>query len=177
MLIGGWMLSARKLDTGGTIEIGDLFLGFKDKLNPLLVLGAFALVASIVTFMVMGVLGFGAVFGMTAGGIAGSGSGILASAGMLMVALLVGLVLGFLFAMAFWFAPALVVLRNVEPLAAIKASWSASWANVGPFLIYGLLWIVAAVVATIPFGLGWLLLIPLTVLGMYTAYQDIFERQ
>jgi uncharacterized membrane protein len=177
ILIGGWMLSARKLDAGGTVEAGDLFLGFKEKLNPLLVLGAFALVASIVTFMVMGVLGFGAFFGMTSAGMVRSGSGFIASAGMLMLALLVGLVLGFLFAMAFWFAPALVVLRNMEPVAALKASWSASWANVGPFLIYGVLWIVAAFVASIPFGLGWLLLVPLTMLGMYVAYQDIFERQ
>jgi len=177
ILIGGWMLSARKLDTGGTVEAGDLFLGFKDKLNPLLVLGALALVATIVTFMVMGMLGFGAFFGMTAGGMGRSGPGVLAGLGMMMVALLVGLVLGFLFAMAFWFAAALVVLRNFEPIAALKASWSASWANVGPFLIYGLLWIVAAVIASIPFFVGWLLLIPLTVLGMYAAYKDIFERQ
>jgi hypothetical protein len=177
ILIGGWMLSARKLETGGTLDVGDLFLGFKDKLNPLLVLGAFALVATIVTFAVMAALGFSAFFGMTASGIARSGTGFLASAGMILLAVLVGLVLAFLFAMAFWFAPALVVLRNFEPIEALKASWSASWANVGPFLIYGLLWIVAAVVASIPFGLGWLVLIPLTVLGMYVAYQDIFERQ
>jgi uncharacterized membrane protein len=177
ILIGGWMLSARKLDQGGTVEAGDLFSGFKDKLNPLLVLGAFALIASIITFAVMGVLGMGAFFGMTASGIARSGSGFMASAGMFLLALLVGLVLAFIFAMAFWFAPALIVLRGVQPIDALKASWSASLANIGPFLIYGLLWIVAAVVASIPFGLGWLLLIPLTMLGMYAAYQDIFERQ
>jgi hypothetical protein len=32
-------------------------------------------------------------------------------------------------------------------------------------------------VASIPFGLGWLLLIPLTMLAMYRSYQDVFERQ
>ena len=38
--MASWMLAARKLQSGGSLEIGDLFLGFKDKLNPLLVLGA-----------------------------------------------------------------------------------------------------------------------------------------
>src|SRR5438105_1900574 len=48
VIVGGWMLSARKLDSGGTLEVADLFSGFKDKLNPLLVLGALALGATII---------------------------------------------------------------------------------------------------------------------------------
>jgi uncharacterized membrane protein len=79
--------------------------------------------------------------------------------------------------MAIWFAPALVVLRNVAPVDAIKASWAASLRNIGPFLVYGVIWIVAAMVASIPFALGWLVLMPLTALGMYVGYKDIFEGQ
>lgn len=177
VLVGGWMMAARKLESGGTLEAADLFSGFKDKLNPLLVLGAVALLAGLAVTAVMFVLGFGAMMGMVAGGAARSTGGMMAGAGVGFLAVIVTLALCFVLSMAFWFAPALVVLRGLQPVEALKASWSASLANIAPFAIYGVLWIVAAVAASIPFGLGWLLLGPLTMLGMYVSYQDIFERQ
>jgi len=177
VIVGGWMLSVRKFDAVGTLEAGDLFAGFKDRLNPLMVLGAVALGASIVIFLVTAVIGGGAIMGMVMGGAARSAGGMMAGAFVGMLAVVVGLALGAVFGMAFWFAPALVVFRNVAPIEALKQSWSATLGNIAAFLIYGVIWIVAAVVASIPFGLGWLLLIPLTMLAMYCSYQDIFERQ
>ena len=112
-----------------------------------------------------------------AGGLGGLYGVMMASAGVGLLAMLVALVLSFVFAMALWFAPALVVLRDTPPVDALKQSWSATVGNVAAFLVYGVLWIVAAVVATIPFGLGWLLLLPLTMLAIYCSYQDIFGQQ
>jgi len=43
-----------------------------------------------------------------------------------------------------------------------------------PFLVYGVLYLVAAIVASIPFGLGWILLVPVLMLTMYVSYKDIF---
>jgi uncharacterized membrane protein len=178
VIAAGWMLSARKLEGGGSLEVGDLFAGFdKDRLNPLIVLGALALAANAVVLLVMAVIGGGAVMGMVAGGMHRSVGGVMTGLGMGLLAVLVSLVLGFVIGMALWFASPLVVFRNVPPVDAMKASWSASMANIGPFLIYGLIWIVAAVIASIPIFLGWILLVPLTALGMYCSYQDIFERQ
>ena len=177
VIFGGWMLSARKLESGGTLEVSDLFSGFKEKLNPLLVLGALTLVAMIVIGAVMMALGAGAVMGLVAGGAARSAGGIMASVAVGMLGLIVGLAIAFVFAMALWFAPALVVFRDVAPVDALKASWAASLQNIVPFLIYGVIWIVAAVIASIPFGLGWLVLMPLMALGMYCSYKDIFEGQ
>src|SRR5438132_6158562 len=57
VFIGGWLLAARKAEQGGELEVGDLFLGFKDKLTSLLVLGALTLVATLVIAAVVGVLG------------------------------------------------------------------------------------------------------------------------
>jgi uncharacterized membrane protein len=178
VIAGGWMLAARKLESGGTIEVGDLFLGFKDRqLNPLLVVGALAAGISLVIGLVMGVLGAGAVMGIAMGGAAHNPGGMMASAALGMVGVLVGLVLAFVLAMAFWFAPPLVVFRGAAPVDALKASWAASLANISPFVVYGIIWIVAAVVASIPFGLGWIVLMPLTMLGLYCSYKDIFEGQ
>jgi uncharacterized membrane protein len=178
VIIGGWMLSARKLESGGTLEAADLFLGFKDKdkLNPLLIVGAMALGATIVIILVGALLGGGAIMGMAAGGARRSAAGMMAGAGMGLLTLLVVMVLGFVFAMAFWYAPALVVFRNMAPVDAVKASWAATLKNVVALLIYGLIWIVAAVIASIPLGLGWIVLLPLTMLGMYRSYVDLFER-
>jgi uncharacterized membrane protein len=175
VIIGGWVLSARKLDTGGALELGDLFSGFKDKLNPLLVLGAIAAVAGLVIAMVAALMGGGAIVGMATGAAYKSAGGLMAGAAFGLLAALVGLALAFVFSMAMWFAAALVVFRGSAPVDAMKTSWAASLANFVPFLVYGLIWIVAAVVASIPFLLGWLLLMPLTMLGIYCSYKDIFE--
>jgi len=177
VIVGGWMLSARKFDAGGTLKVGDLFAGFQDKLNPLLLLGALALGATLVIFLITALLGGGAIMGMAMGGAARSAGGMMAGAAVGMLTLVVGLALGSIFAMAFWFAPALVALRNVAPVEALKESWSATLGSIAAFVIYGVIWIVAAVVASIPFGLGWLVLAPLTVLAIYCSYKDIFEGQ
>jgi uncharacterized membrane protein len=174
--MASWMLAARKLQSGGTLEIGDLFLGFKDKLNPLLVLGAVFLVFMVVITLVVGGLGAGAVFGMAMGGARSSNTGVLAAVGVGMLALLVALVLGMLLSMAAWFAPALIVFRNMAPVDAMKASFSASLKNFMSMLVFAVIYFVASIVASIPFGLGWVLLVPLTLLTVYVSYQDIFEQ-
>ena len=91
-----------------------------------------------------------------------------------MLALLAGLVLGMLLTMATWFAPALVVFERRAPVEAVKASFAASLKNVVAFLLWGIVYIVAAIVASIPFGLGWIVLAPLLMLTAYVSYQDIF---
>ncbi len=89
-------------------------------------------------------------------------------------AVLLGLLLGIPLMMAFWFAPALVALRNAEPLAATKASFDACLRNMWPMLVYSLLGLVFAIVASIPLGLGWLVLAPVFAASIYASYKDIF---
>jgi uncharacterized membrane protein len=169
-----WLLAARKVEGGGTLEVGDLFAGFKDKLTPLLVLGAVVLASGLVITLVAGALGFGAVMGMFMGGMRQSAGGMLAAMSAGMLAVLVALALGTLVAMAVWFAPALVVFRNMAPIDALKVSFSASLQNIMPFLLYGIVYLVAAIIASIPFGLGWIVLAPLLMLTAYTSYKDVF---
>ena len=57
----------------------------------------------------------------------------------------------------------------------MKMSFSGCSRNVMPFLVYGLIGMVLAVVATIPFALGWLVVGPLSIASIYTSYCDIFE--
>jgi len=173
VFVGSWMLAARKVDTGGTLELNDLFAGFQAKLQPLLIVGALLLAAGVVMGLIVGALGFGSAMGFMMGG-SQSGAGMAAAMGAGMLAMLVMLVLGFILAMAFWFAPPLVVFRDVAPVDALKASFAASMKNVVAFLLYGILYIVAAIIASIPFGLGWIVLIPLVMLSVYVSYRDVF---
>jgi len=174
VFVGGWLLAARKVEAGAALEAADLFGGFKDKLTPLLVLGAMVLAATIVIAAVAGALGFGAAMGMMAGGHRGSGGGMMAAMGFGALALLVTMLFGLIVAMAFWFAPGLVVFRNVAPVDALKASVSASLKNIVPFLLYSVVYIVAVIVASIPAGLGWIVLVPVLLLTMYVSYKDVF---
>lgn len=176
VLLGSWMLAARKVEGGGALEVGDLFAGFQgSRLPPLLVLGALLLAALVVIGIVAGVLGAGALFGMFMGGASRSAGGVMAAMGMGFMFLAVCLVLGVLVSMALWFAPALVVFRNVAPLEAVKLSVAATLKNWLPFLVFGVLYVVASIVASIPFGLGWLVLAPVAMLAVYASYRDVFE--
>jgi uncharacterized membrane protein len=172
VFIGGWMLAARKVDNGGTLELADLFEGFKARLQPLVVVGALLLAAAIVIGLLVGGLGFGSAMGVMSAGHGGAGMAAAMGAGML--AMLVLFVLGFVVAMAFWYAPALVVFRDTPPVDALKASFAASLRNVIAFLLYGVIYVVAAIIASIPFGLGWIVLIPLVMLSIYVSYKDVY---
>jgi uncharacterized membrane protein len=175
VFVASWMVAAQKLEGGATLEVGDLFSAFKgDKLTPLIVLGALFLAMMVVIVLVMGVLGFGGVMGMAAGSAAGSAGGMMAGMGVSMFAMLVGLALFMLVAMALWFAPTLVALRGVAPVDAMRQSFAASLKNIVPFLLWGLIYIVASIVASIPLGLGWLVLWPVLMLTMYVSYKDVF---
>jgi uncharacterized membrane protein len=57
---------------------------------------------------------------------------------------------------------------------AMKESFAGCLKNIMPFLIYGLVALVFAILAAIPFGLGWLLLGPVLIGSVYASYRDIY---
>ncbi len=174
VVLGGVLMAARKVEQGGALAFGDAFAGFREKFEPLLVLGGLTLAASIVIGIVVMIFGVGAFAGMAGGLASGRTGAILAGVGSALVMLLVLLGLGLVLTMALWFAPSLVVFRGTPALQAVQASFAACLRNFLPMLVYSLLYLLAAVVASIPFGLGWLVLAPLVLLTMYTSYRDVF---
>jgi uncharacterized membrane protein len=91
------------------------------------------------------------------------------------ILLAIGLIGAFLIAMAYWFAPALVVLDAEEPIAALKKSFMGCWINVLAFLVYGLIYIGLAIVASIPFGLGWFVLGPMIAGSCFAGWRQIYS--
>jgi hypothetical protein len=175
VFIGSWMIAARKVENDGALELSDLFTAIHgDKLVPLLILGALLLAFGVAIFLVAGLLGAGAIVGVASGGADRSVAAALAALSAGLLALSVMLLIGVVASMALWFAPALVVFRGTQPMAALRISFSASLKNIVPFLLWGLIYIVASIVASIPFGLGWIVLLPVTMLTAYVSYRDVF---
>lgn len=171
LFLGGLMLGCRALQGGGELELGHLFAGFKEHTGNLIVLGALSIGGWIIVMLpVIAIVGAGAIFGMMRGDAAGAA----AMGGSFVLAWLVAMALSIPIYMALWFAPALVVLRGLAPVAAVKESFFGCLKNVVPFLIYGIVLLVLGIVAAIPLGLGWLVLGPVAIASIYVAYRDIF---
>ena len=92
-----------------------------------------------------------------------------------MLAVLIGLALYIPLVMALWFAPALVIFNDMQPVPALKSSFNACLKNIIPFLIYGIALFVLSLIASIPLFLGFLVLIPVIFTSIYTGYKDIYS--
>lgn len=171
LFLAGLMLGCRALQGGGGLEVGHLFAGFKEHTGNLIVLGALAIGGWIIVMLpVIAIVGAGTIFGLMRGDAAGAA----AMGGSFVLAWLIAMALSIPIYMALWFAPALVVLRGLAPVAAIKESFVGCLKNVVPFLIYGIVLLVLGIVAAIPLGLGWLVLGPVAIASIYVSYRDIY---
>ena len=172
VFMGGIMLGCKSLAEGGELRIDHLFAGFKQNTGNLIVVGGLSLVATILIQIIGYVVGGGAVVtGASMGNLSGAG---MALGGMFFAALLV-FVLSIPLFMAMWFAPALVVFRNVPPINALKASFSVCLKNIITVLVYVVITLVLSFIAVIPLGLGLLILVPVMMGSTYFAYVELFE--
>jgi uncharacterized membrane protein len=142
--------------------------------------GGLYLVGSIIILGLMMMSGGGAILGSAAlgqmQGIEPNEAMVGAMGGML-IALLVALALLVPLLMAYWFAPALVVLRNMTAMEAMKLSFVGCLRNIWPFLVFGVIAFVLTMIAMIPFGLGMLVLVPVLNASIYLGYKDIFPAE
>src|SRR5690606_14156021 len=67
-----------------------------------------------------------------------------------------------------------VTLHEVAPVEAMRLSFIGCLRNILTFLVYGVLLFILSILASIPFGLGWLVLLPIIVGSIYAGYRDIF---
>src|SRR2546423_1197717 len=72
--------------------------------------------------------------------------------------------------MALWSAPALAMFHQQGPAEAMKASFVACLKTILPFLVYSVIALLLALIASIPLGLGWLVLGPVMAASLYTSY-------
>lgn len=183
VLTAGILYGANTQAQGETLEISCLFRGFQDqgRMGPLVMLGLISLAG----YVLMGLIAVGFI----AGGIATSGIALdnleqditpemiegLFGVGF-MVLMLVELTLWAVIMMAMLYAIPLVMLGRQDAWPAVQDSIAACWINMLPLLVFGLMGLVLAMIAAIPFGLGFLILWPVMACAVYASYREVFAE-
>ena len=171
----GLILGCQAQQQGKKLEIAYLFAGFKSHGAQLITVGGIYLTGMLIVAAIVSVTGGETLIqAMTAG--RSDAQSIAAShiATIGIMPIFLGLTLLLPLLMAYWFAPALVVFGNMSPVSAMKTSLFASLHNFAPFLVYGLVIFGLFLLATVPFKLGLLVMIPLAFISYYTSFQDVF---
>jgi len=174
-VVAGLMTGCRAVEKDEELEIAHLFNGFKQHTSQLVMLGGISLVTQLLILGAMMSVGGATLVGILISGQQPEDPMVVmqafAGAGF---AILLGLVLFSILIMAMQFAPMLVYFHNMAPVEALRLSLRGFMANVGPMLVYGLVLILLAVLASIPVFLGWLVLLPVIFTSLYASYSDIF---
>ncbi|MDP2751393.1 MAG: BPSS1780 family membrane protein [Rhodocyclaceae bacterium] len=165
----GLLLGCHSLAQGNPLRFDHLFEGFRGEegTRSLFLVGLLYLIGLIV---IMGI-----TFGIAGGDVMMEQPVSAADSGRVLFATLVMLTLTMPLVMAVWFAPALIIFHHLLPIPAMRASFSACMKNMGPFTVYSLLLLVLLILAALPFGLGFLVLLPVLTGAQYASYLDIFE--
>jgi hypothetical protein len=162
-------------------EIGSLLRAFQDarRRTPLMLLGLILFAVSLGLSLTVGLALFGPMADLVVPGAELDPQVLIdhlfrpANLVVLLVLILVQLVVGF----GFLFAVGLVTFDGAAPVTAFGDGLKGAFSNLLPLIVFGVIYTVLAIVAAIPFGLGFLVLVPVTMLAGYRAYRDLFGAQ
>ncbi|MBI3480668.1 MAG: hypothetical protein HY016_10000 [Nitrosomonadales bacterium] len=175
VILVGLMVGCHALKQDEELELAHLFSGFKQHTSQLVTLGGITLVSQYLILGVMMMVGGATLVGILMSGQSDTDPNVMmeaiTGAG---VAVLLGIALFSLLMMAMQFAPMLVFFNNVPPVQAMKLSLRAFLHNIGPMLVYGVTFLILAVLASLPMMLGWVVLLPLVFTSLYASYTALF---
>ncbi len=201
--IGGLMLGCHRDSDKGPLKFEHLFEGIKSDGKELMILSLIYALASILimllSFYVLQYFGIDIESVIPANINSMTESEKLDWINTLDPAIFLPILLGFLISMAlmipvfmaYWFAPALIVLKKLSAIESLKLSYAACRNNLMPFLIYGLvalaylmgfIFFVSIVLAlAFPIGIilmiaGYLAFFAITLASVYTSYIDVFDH-
>lgn len=182
ILSAGLYIALDRLHKNEPVNFNLLFAGFGELFTPLLIVALIFVGAEIVISIVIalvvggGMMGTALMGGMMAGG--EPSPEMMANAIQAMLtALILALILALPLFMAYTFAVPLVCFPKRQPVSSLKESFFAVAENWAPFIVFGLIYIVLAIAASLPFMLGWLVLLPVLFAAGYAAYRDVFGEQ
>lgn len=185
-LYGGIVHAAREQDQGRNADIGQLFRAFSEpgKIGPMIMLCLPSIAGAVLLFVLLIIFVGGALLG---GGLSalGSGSssailGALGGSALVLVPLVLAIALA-IYALQFFAIPR-VMLEGVDPMAAMKQSFSDCLANAGAFLVFvGVLMVGVIVLGVVLAVLGFLgsllvftVLAPVVGCGLYLAWRQAY---
>ncbi len=174
LFLAGLMMGCRAQERGDKLELSCLLAGFRKTPVPLITVGGVYLVGQVLILGVAMLLGGSVMMDLLMGGQRVDENelrGVMSSG---LTALMVALGLSIPLMMATWFAPLLVVFRDMPALAAMQLSFFACLKNIIPLQLYSITLVVLAVIAAMPYGLGFFVLVPALFASIYASYEDIF---
>lgn len=177
----GVLYMAHRARSEGGCSIGDVFAPFQQRPGPLVGLGAINLAVTTVILVIVAGGMFLAVDVQALEGVDPDNQEAVAEAMMAMftsggaIFALFGLALLIPWFAAYWFALPLVYFGEYGIGTALKTSLIAVVRNILPLLWYSIILFVLAILAAIPFALGYLVLMPLMMITFYTMFRDIFS--
>lgn len=175
----GLLAFAHGISSNGKADLGALLAGFKDRLGALVILGLLYFVLMLAVVAIAGVLFFmllGSAFLSDPVSFDQLISTLQAigSVRILLFSLVVFSLIGLLL-MAYLYAPALVLFANQSAGDAMKESFAACCRNWLPLSILGLVFIPLIIIASLPFGIGLLVVLPLLFAAHYVSFKEMFE--
>ncbi|MBV2108637.1 MAG: hypothetical protein KUF81_16750 [Candidatus Thiodiazotropha sp. (ex Ctena orbiculata)] len=175
VLIAGLMIGCSEQDDGGDFTISHLFAGFSNNAGQTMMVGVFYLIFIILLFIGMFAFMFGNISQMAAAQSADpEAMAMMMFSPSTIIGILVAALLFIPVLMAYLFAPALIALNDMTAWEAMKASFMGCLKNVLPLFLYSLAAFVLMFVGMIPFGLGLLIVSPILISAIYSAYRDIY---
>lgn len=165
-VLAGVAYVAYQIDMDEPTSFGDLFMGFRHNVLQqvlLIVVNFVALIVFAVIFTLIATM-----LGVGVGSVLGEGANLV-----LVLIMLVGLLFYIPLVMCMYLAPILILFHDMSAVSAMSLSFKACLKNILPFLVLGILLIIAGLVAIIPFGLGLLVLMPVMMITSYTAYKQM----
>jgi len=170
----GLVIAARTIDQGGDMQFSQLFAGFRHRFGTLATVGALYLAGFLAIIVIVSVFTGAGLFGLMMGATQPTAEDMVKVGAALAIGILLMLALLLPLIMAIWFAPPLVVFHELGAVEAMQRSFVGCLRNMLPFLLYGVVLLVAGVIASIPLFLGWLVLGPVIGASVYTSYRDIY---
>jgi len=190
VFIGGLMVGCAAVDHGEDFTFEHLFSCFSLRFNRLLLVGVVHILGVVIILVICGGILISVVGGKSevfetltaiqsaieALDVVRISELIIPYLQILLLVELIALALYVPLLVLVWFAPALIVLDNIDPVQAMKDSFTGCMKNMMPYLVYGIIGLIFSVIATIPLGLGWLVLGPMMIASIYLAYKDIYQK-
>ena len=181
MLIGIYLCFLHR-QAGRQVEFGTLFKGFDqfgEGLIAYLIMVGFSIVASMVTvglFVVVALAAWALIAG-TMEGEAAAGLGIVVGIVAYLVFFLVLMVISVLINLPFVFAFQLIADRKLSGAEAIKQSWAGAKLNFGGIIWYMLVNYFLLMLAAMACYIPAILLMPVSMGGLFLLYSDIYRGE
>lgn len=174
VFMAGLMSGCKALEQDKELEIGHLFAGFRANTIPLITLGGIYLVGQVLIISIAILVGGDTLMDLWLEGKRVDENELKRVSGNMLSATLVVLTLSIPLMMATWFAPLLIMFDRMPPFAAMRLSFLGCLSNFIPLQIYAISLIVLAIISSIPYGLGFFILIPTLFASIYASYKAIF---